>query len=743
MAQSGDGASKVTIEEETPRVRQIQGVPTADCGMVAVTKRGPFEATLCTSFDEWLRIYGGDIANGDGAAGARGFFEEKGQRLYTVRTVHYTDPASAASKTSAAATIDLDTAATAPSAGTVLGTNIAPFDLASGDTLVVTIDGGAPATATFTGVAAARESAAETFVLVNGFLLTVAIDGGSVQSIEFLTAEFVAIGAATAEEVAAVINAKIVGATATVTSGGTKVTITSDKKGTGSSVNVTGGTANAVLAFTTGAVAGTGNVADIDAVSAAEVKTIVELAVAGCTVASVGGAIRVSSNTTGGASTVLVGASSTADDELGLDNATHTGSAGAATPTLTIDGKTDGAYANTLQLRVSAASSGDAEQFDFAVLDDGVVVENFPNLTMDSAATRYIETIVNDAETGSALVAATDLAISGTATQRRPNTATSGLMTGGDDGLTSLADADFVGAAAGRTGLYGLDLVETLSLLIVPGRATSAVQNAMISYCEVWREGQAASLLDPPASLTAAQMVTYVVTTAALYESSEFGAIYWPRVKVLNPNTAVFGNDAQIVVPPSGIIAGVTARGDAVTGGVYQPAAGIERGKMNSVLGFETDETLDVRKRDLVFPKRINPLTTGTGLPRFIDGARTLKSTGNFPYLSERRGVIFIEQSIKGGLQFARHRNNDESLRAEVDRSVRLFLIGEMKKKAFRSMNPATAFFVDFGPGLNPASVQFAGKLLGRVGLATQKPAEFVNVAFSQDTRALEAELAG
>jgi hypothetical protein len=29
----------------------------------------------------------------------------------------------------------------------------------------------------------------------------------------------------------------------------------------------------------------------------------------------------------------------------------------------------------------------------------------------------------------------------------------------------------------------------------------------------------------------------------------------------------------------------------------------------------------------MVYPKRINPLTTGPGLPRFIDGSRTLKAS--------------------------------------------------------------------------------------------------------------------
>ena len=91
--------------------------------------------------------------------------------------------------------------------------------------------------------------------------------------------------------------------------------------------------------------------------------------------------------------------------------------------------------------------------------------------------------------------------------------------------------------------------------------------------------------------------------------------------------------------------------------------------------GFETDEVLDEKKRDIVYPKRINPLTTGTGLPRFIDGTRTLKSTGNFASVSERRGVNFITTSVQRGLQFARHRTNDEKLVAEVRRTVVSFLV--------------------------------------------------------------------
>src|SRR5690606_14719760 len=116
-------------------------------------------------------------------------------------------------------------------------------DLEPGDTLAVAVDGGAPATATFDATPAARETGnAEPFALADGQTLTVAIDGGPVQLITFLASEFAALGAATAAEVAAVINAKIAGAKAAVTGGGTRVTITSDRRGTSSSVEITGGT---------------------------------------------------------------------------------------------------------------------------------------------------------------------------------------------------------------------------------------------------------------------------------------------------------------------------------------------------------------------------------------------------------------------------------------------------------------------------------------------------------------------
>jgi hypothetical protein len=102
---------------------------------------------------------------------------------------------------------------------------------------------------------AIKGSNAEPFALVNGQTLTVKVDGGGVQTATFNTADFVAIGAALAAEVAVVINTDITGVTAHDAGG--YVRIESDESdGELSIIEVTGGTANAVLGFSTTVVQG-------------------------------------------------------------------------------------------------------------------------------------------------------------------------------------------------------------------------------------------------------------------------------------------------------------------------------------------------------------------------------------------------------------------------------------------------------------------------------------------------------
>lgn len=418
------------------------------------------------------------------------------------------------------------------------------------------------------------------------------------------------------------------------------------------------------------------------------------------------------------------------------------------TPATTVEanGKTDGAWANGWDIVVGLATNGIATDFNVTIQDENdIILEVFPNVNTTPADPRFIETIVNDPDTGSDFVTMVDQAV-GT----RPTDATYTLA-GGNDGLTGLVDADFVGDAAGPTGLFELDQIENLTLLIVPGQATSTIQNAMLAYAGVTRKGQVFAILDPPSGLAASAMVTYTVTTASLKGSSNFGAIYWPRIKIANPDVSLFTSDTagRIVVPPSGHIAGAAARGDfSRIGGIYHNFAGLDvdngipRGQIIGAVGLETDEVLDEAKRDLVYPELINPITTESGAPIYIDGTRTLLATAQFPTIAQRRGASFIERTIKQGVNFARHANITDDLLRRVSRVVEVFLLGETRKGAFVTRDPSLAFFVDFSNALNPASSRAARTVNGRVGLAMAEPADFIVIIVGKDTRAIDEEIA-
>jgi hypothetical protein len=739
-------ASKVIIVEEDPKFSTLPAIPTAVLGGVGVTEMGPFERTITQDWDEWIEIFGGLIAESDMAVAAMGYFLNGGQTLWTKRTCHYTpNPTDEANRDSAMAEVTLTTTGAATQ-GSADSANSETFELAAGDTLVIEndTDAATPNTVTFDADAATITAAGGStyptgWVATKTMLAT--IDNGTEQQVDFPASSL------TLAQVIDYINPQLAGAYAWDDGG--ELAITSDVLGTDSRVEIGAGTGNAELGFT-GAEddSGGGDVGNIKAVTAAEAETVIE-ADTTCLVSVSGGVLTVATPTVGAAGWVeFITAGSTAHtsgkfDFTAVMDTKQYGSAAGPGNMGKIYAKYEGAYGNALKAVVAAASSGDSDEFNLSVTENDVVREAFPNLSTVLTSARYWETYINSAVTGSKLVTAEDL-LAGTPPDNQPDIGSFTLI-GGDDGLVGLADADFIGDSAGGTGLYGLDQVDTMTLLVVPGRGTAAVHQAMLAYCETWREGQVFAILDPPANQSASEIVTYVKTTAAIKNFSEFGAIYWPRIRILNPNTAEYTSDADgfVTVPPSGHIAGVYARTDgARPGGLYDPPAGVERGEIIGCLGFETDEVLEERKRDLVYPELINPLTAIDGSPRHIDGTRTLLETGNFPTIAERRGVSNIERVIKSGLLFAKHTNNTRALRRRCWNTVWLYLKSQMELGAFASRDPATAFSVNFSDKLNPPSVVRAGKLLGRIGLATNKPADWIILYFSQDTRALDAEIA-
>lgn len=418
--------------------------------------------------------------------------------------------------------------------------------------------------------------------------------------------------------------------------------------------------------------------------------------------------------------------------------------AGSPLDTLQVDAKYDGAWGNGLTLNIKAPTNGAADEFNMEILVGGVLTETFPNLSITDADTNFVETVINAIDgTGSNLIVVTDLDSATASPQDRPSVQSGTALTTGDDGLTSIADADFTGDNAAGNGFHAFKEINDIRILLCVDQQTTAVHQGMQDYAEVDRDGSMVALFEPPVSQTAAQANTYILITAALYNRSEYSFMMWPWVKVPNPSEAVYGKtaDGTITVPPSGHIAGLFARVDgSEPGGVYKAAAGTERGIIRGITGVETEEVFDVNTRDLIYPNRINPITKLPGTSLFLHGSVTTKDNGRFPFINQRRGVIFIELSVQGGLIFAMHAQNNNRLRAVVDRTVFVFLLEQFRHGAFAGATPEESFTLDVdipGEGLNSAAEQFAGRLNVDIGLAMVTPTQFVVIRISPDQRAI------
>jgi hypothetical protein len=204
------------------------------------------------------------------------------------------------------------TAAAAPTAASKTG-GAQNYVLTAGATIVVDVDNVGNATCTW-DAAAGTITDTTTYPVADqdGLTSIITIDGGTAQTVTFSGVT------TTAASVAAQMNDQLVGCSVSVVGG--QVQIDSDSQGTGSSVTAAAGTGGLTWAAP---VAGTGDVVNIKAVTAAEVETVIEAdSTAEVTITS--GIITITSPTTGTTSE-LDFISGTALTPLGLSVETITG----------------------------------------------------------------------------------------------------------------------------------------------------------------------------------------------------------------------------------------------------------------------------------------------------------------------------------------------------------------------------------------------------------------------------------
>lgn len=308
----------------------------------------------------------------------------------------------------------------------------------------------------------------------------------------------------------------------------------------------------------------------------------------------------------------------------------------------------------------------------------------------------------------------------------RPQGEADWLLSGGDDDVANVTDTTFIGDFSDdpedRTGIQALENEPSISMIAVPGRTSIAVQGALLDHAEKMRYRFA--IIEPPAGAK--------VNEARAHRQNfdrKNGAIYYPWINVPDP----FGGDGAITrVPPSGHTMGIIARTDVNRGVWKAPANEV----VNGALRFDT--ALTKGEQDILNPVNVNCFrdfrTVNRGLRLY--GARTLSSDPEWRYVNVRRLVLFIEQSLDTGLQWAVFEPNAEPLWASVKQSITNFLIGIWRDGGLEGVTQDEAFFVQIGYDLTMTQADIDnGRMIVVIGVAPVKPAEFVIVRISQKTR--------
>lgn len=300
------------------------------------------------------------------------------------------------------------------------------------------------------------------------------------------------------------------------------------------------------------------------------------------------------------------------------------------------------------------------------------------------------------------------------------------LEGGTDGGLPAAAAYQGVADATAKSGLAAFEDLEDISIVAAPGYSqgyangnlvrVAQIQAYLISHCERMRYRIA--VLDSPDDQTVGGVRAFRGQV-----DSTHGALYYPWVRVVDPVT-----EDEMILPPSGFVAGIYARNDVEKGVHKAPANEVVR----MAVGFEF--LLNKSQQDVLNPEGVNCFRFFEGRGYRLWGARTISSDPEWKYVNLRRYFAYLERSIEKGTQWVVFENNHEPLWANVRRTVEDFLFNEWKSGHLMGEKPQEAYFVRCDRSTMTQNDIDNGRLICLIGVAPVRPAEFVIFRIGQWT---------
>jgi phage tail sheath protein FI len=382
--------------------------------------------------------------------------------------------------------------------------------------------------------------------------------------------------------------------------------------------------------------------------------------------------------------------------------------------TLTIAAANPGEWGNSINI-VTQISSGSTNYFDLIVYYNGTSaankVETFPNLSMTPTDSRYAISVINSQ---SAYIVATDAGSIATGAARNPAAVGPIALASGANG-TAPSHTEIANAVT----LF--DYVSSSLILNAPGVTETAAVNILLAYAIARKD--VFVVIDP-----IDEIVDNQITRSDSYTQTSFGAVYYPRITINDPTNTTPGTVIANAYP-GGAVVGKYAATDK-SRGVFKAPAGLSVRLAGAVsVRSLTNADLD-NLNSAAAPVNAIRFIPGSGI--VIMGARTLEAGYASMYVPVRRSLIYLEKALVDLTNFAIFEPNDTVLYRRITAVVSNFLNKFWTEGGLRGATPQQAFFVLCDTTNNSLATVEAGQVNIQVGVALQRPAEFVVINIGQ-----------
>lgn len=418
----------------------------------------------------------------------------------------------------------------------------------------------------------------------------------------------------------------------------------------------------------------------------------------------------------------------TAVKSSGAISATPTG--GSSAPLLFFVAKSAGTWANSVTVSMTyqeetlidpttAPKAVLGSLFSVSVALNGTEVESWPGLSLDPSNNRYVETILDlyssyvTSASVATIASGTQLTVTGVSS---PAYTASITLTGGSEGSGAIDSADWATALSAHT-----TITSGLLFNLVGQTSTTVINNAISTMAS---RGNSLLIVDTP--LTATTKAT-LESSVSGYTQSGYAAVYGPALKMFDPKKT--GAAAIRNTYAGGAVAGAFVRSE-VARGISKAPAGYSL-DIRNVYGLVANLT-EAEQGTLYKDSQLNLFTVVPGVGVIINGARTQARNTAEKYVTVRRTMNYLKDTLKAQTQFAMFEPNDERLWSAITVRLASLLNTFWATGGLKGRTANEAFYIVCNASNNTSFDIENGLVNIEVGVALQSPAEFIVINISQ-----------